>query len=180
LISPQDTEKVTAGSSATASKRFDRSCTSRSGSYPTRSCRQLTVYGSETMEQIVNDSLAQKRLTRLLLASFAGLALVLAAVGIYGVMSQRVHQSTHEIGVRMALGAAPTAVLGMVLRNAMLMALAGIALGALAAIFATRLLASMLYGVGATDPVTFGAVAAVLAAVARRSGVGVAVRVVHL
>jgi putative ABC transport system permease protein len=102
----------------------------------------------------------------MLLASFAGLALVLAAVGIYGVMSQLVQQSTHEIGVRMALGAAPGAVLGMVLRNAMLMAIAGIAAGGVAAMFATRFLASMLFGVAATDPITFAAVAAMLSAVA--------------
>ena len=79
----------------------------------------MTLYGTQTMEEIIEDSLSQKRLTRLLLASFAGLALVLAAIGIYGVMSQLVQQSTHEIGIRMALGAAPGAVLGMVLRNAM-------------------------------------------------------------
>jgi putative ABC transport system permease protein len=91
---------------------------------------------------------------------------VLAAIGIYGVMSQLVLQSTHEIGIRMALGAAPASVLGMVLRNAMTMALCGIVVGALAALFVTRLMASMLYGVGATDPITFGAVAAILAGVA--------------
>jgi predicted permease len=125
-----------------------------------------TMYDTQTMEEIISDSLAQKRLTRLLLASFAGLALVLAAIGIYGVMSQLVLQSTHEIGIRMALGAAPASVLGMVLRNAMTMALCGIVVGALAALFVTRLMASMLYGVGATDPITFGAVAAILAGVA--------------
>jgi predicted permease len=126
----------------------------------------ITMYGSETMEEIINDSLSQKRLTRLLLASFAGLALVLAAIGIYGVMSQLVLQSTHEIGIRMALGAAPSSVLGMVLRNAMTMAIGGIAAGAVAALFATQLMSGMLYGVGATDPLTFVAVAAILAAVA--------------
>jgi predicted permease len=125
-----------------------------------------TMYDTQTMEEIISDSLAQKRLTRLLLASFAGLALVLAAIGIYGVMSQLVLQSTHEIGIRMALGAAPASVLGMVLRNAMTMALGGIVVGAVAALFVTRLMASMLYGVGATDPITFGAVAAILASVA--------------
>jgi predicted permease len=126
----------------------------------------MTLYGSETMEEIINDSLSQKRLTRMLLASFAVLALILAAVGIYGVMSQLVQQTTHEIGVRMALGAAPRAVLAMVLRNAMTMALVGIAVGAVAALLATRLLSSMLYGVGATDPLTFASVAGILAAVA--------------
>ena len=126
----------------------------------------MTLYGTQTMEEIIEDSLSQKRLTRLLLASFAGLALVLAAIGIYGVMSQLVQQSTHEIGIRMALGAAPGSVLGMVLRSAMGMALGGIAVGAVAAMFATRLMASMLYGVGATDPLTFAAVSVILAGVA--------------
>ena len=126
----------------------------------------MTLYGSETMEEIINDSLSQKRLTRMLLASFAVLALILAAIGIYGVMSQLVQQTTHEIGVRMALGAAPRAVLGMVLRNAMTMALGGIAVGAVAALLATRLLSSMLYGVGATDPLTFVSVAGILTVVA--------------
>jgi predicted permease len=126
----------------------------------------MTVYGVETMEEIITNSLSQKRLTRMLLASFAVLALILAAVGIYGVMSQLVQQTTHEIGVRMALGAAPGAVLAMVLRNAMTMALGGIAVGAVVALLATRLLSSMLYGVGATDPLTFVSVAAILAGVA--------------
>jgi len=126
----------------------------------------MTLYGAETMEEIINDSLSQKRLTRMLLASFAVLALILAAVGIYGVMSQLVQQTTHEIGVRMALGAAPWAVLAMILRNAMTMALGGIAVGAVAALLVTRLLSSMLYGVGAMDPLTFVSVAAILAGVA--------------
>jgi predicted permease len=126
----------------------------------------MTLYGSETMEEIITDSLSQKRLTRMLLASFAVLALILAGVGIYGVMSQLVQQTTHEIGVRMALGAAPGAVLAMVLRNAMTMALGGIAVGAVAALLATRLLSSMLYGVGATDPLTFVSVAGILTVVA--------------
>ena len=127
---------------------------------------ELTVYGSETMEEIISDSLSQKRLTRLLLGSFAVLALLLAAVGIYGVMSQLVQQSTHEIGVRMAVGAAPSAVLRMVLRNAMAMALGGILIGGVAAFVAAWFMSSLLYGVSASDPVTFVSVAAILAAVA--------------
>jgi predicted permease len=126
----------------------------------------MTMYGRQTMEEIINDSLAQKRLVRLLLASFAGLALLLAAIGIYGVMSQLVLQSAHDIGVRIALGAAPQAVRAMVLRNAMVMAVAGIGVGAVAALAATRLMSSMLYGVGASDPLTFVSVAAVLGGVA--------------
>jgi putative ABC transport system permease protein len=124
------------------------------------------VYGRQTMEEIIGDSLAQKRFARLLLGSFALLALLLAAVGIYGVMSQLVLQSTHDIGVRMALGAAPRAVLGMVLSNAMTMAVAGIVLGAVVTLAATQLMRSMLFGVGASDPVTFVSVAVILAGVA--------------
>jgi putative ABC transport system permease protein len=131
---------------------------------------EMTLYGSQTMEEIINDSLAQKRLTRLLLASFAGLALVLAAVGIYGVMSQLVQQTTHEIGVRMALGASPAAVLRMVLGGTLLMALAGVALGAVAALGATRLMSGLLFGVGATDPATYVGVGALLTAVALLAG----------
>jgi predicted permease len=127
---------------------------------------EMTLYGAETMEQIIDESLSQKRMARLLLGSFAGLALLLAAVGIYGVMSQLVLQTTHDIGVRMAVGASPRAVLGMVLGRAMGMALAGIAIGAALTVAATRLMQGMLYGVSATDPATFGSVAAVLAGVA--------------
>jgi predicted permease len=126
----------------------------------------MTMYDTETMEDIISDSLSQKRLTRLLLGSFALLALLLAAIGIYGVMSQLVLQSTHDIGVRIALGAAPQRVLAMVIGNAMTMAGAGIAVGAVVALLATRLMSSMLYGVAATDPVTFVSVSAILAAVA--------------
>lgn len=126
----------------------------------------MTMYGSETMDEIISDSLTQKRFARLLLGSFAALALLLAAVGIYGVMSQLVLQSTHDIGVRMALGAAPGMVLAMVLRHAMAMALLGIALGAVVTLAATRLMRSMLYGVGASDPLTFVSVAVILAGVA--------------
>jgi predicted permease len=126
----------------------------------------MTMYGRQTMEEIINDSLAQKRLVRLLLGSFAGLALLLAAIGIYGVMSQLVLQSSHDIGVRIALGAAPRAVQRMVLRNAMVMAVAGIGVGAVAALAATRLMRGLLYGVGASDPITFVTVAVVLGGVA--------------
>jgi putative ABC transport system permease protein len=125
----------------------------------------MTMYSTETMEEIINDSLSQKRLARLLLGSFAVLALLLAAIGIYGVMSQLVLQTMHDIGVRMAVGASPRAVLAMVVGSAMGMALAGIAIGAALTVAATRLMQGMLYGVSATDPVTFASVATILAAV---------------
>jgi ABC-type antimicrobial peptide transport system permease subunit len=126
----------------------------------------MTMFDTLTMEQIIDGSLSQKRLARLLLASFAVLALLLAAIGIYGVMSQLVLQTTHDIGVRMAVGESPRAVLGQVLGSAMGMAAAGIALGAALTLAATRLMQGMLYGASATDPLTFASVAAVLAAVA--------------
>jgi predicted permease len=126
----------------------------------------MTMYDTVTMEEIIDASLSQKRLARLLLGSFAGLALLLAAVGIYGVMSQLVAQTTHDIGVRMAVGASPRAVLGMVLGRAMGMAAIGIVIGGLLTLGAGRLMQGMLYGVTAADPVTFAGVAAVLAAVA--------------
>jgi hypothetical protein len=120
----------------------------------------MTVFNVRTMEEIIDGSLAERRLARLLLGSFAGLALLLAAVGIYGVMSQFVLQSTHDLGVRMAVGASPGAVLTMVLASAARMALAGIAVGAVLTAGVTQLMGGLLYGVTATDPITFAWVAA--------------------
>jgi len=126
----------------------------------------VTMYGARTMEEIIADSLSQKRFARMLLASFAVLALVLAAIGIYGVMSQLVLQTRHDIGVRIAVGATPQSVLGMVLSNAMRMAAIGIACGAALTLVSTRLMEGLLYGVTASDPVTFASVASILGAVA--------------
>ena len=98
-----------------------------------------------------------------LIGLFAAVALVLAAVGVYGVMSYTVAQRTHEIGVRMALGARRRDVLGMVLRQGMGLALAGIALGALLSIGATRLITGLLFGIGAGDPLTYVAASCVIA-----------------
>ena len=125
----------------------------------------MVMYGEQRMQDVISDSLSARRFTRLLLGTFAALALVLAAVGIYGVVSYSVTQSTHDIGVRMALGADKRAVLGSVLKGAMSMAGLGIVLGAAAAFAATRVMKELLFGVSATDPLTFGAVAFVLAAV---------------
>lgn len=118
-----------------------------------------------TLEQTVARSVASRRVNMLVLAIFAGLALALAAVGIYGVMAYTVTQRRHEIGIRMALGAARGDVLRLVLGKAILLGTAGVALGGAAALGLTRLMASMLYGVKAADPLTFGCVAAVLFAV---------------
>jgi predicted permease len=124
------------------------------------------VYGVRTMDQIVSGSIADRRLSMLLLGIFAGLALLLAAVGIYGVISYTVAQRTREIGIRMALGAGQADVLKLVLAQGMLPVLAGLAIGVAASFGLTRLMAGMLYGVNAGDPVTSIGVALVLAVVA--------------
>lgn len=127
---------------------------------------RMVMFNAQSMQDVIGDSLAARRFTRLLLGVFAGLALMLAAVGIYGVVSYAVSQSTHEIGLRMALGADRRTVLAMVLGSAMRMALVGIATGGVAAAAATRALGSLLFGVSASDPVTFGAVSLILVLVA--------------
>jgi predicted permease len=126
---------------------------------------KMVMYNEESMQDLINDSLAARRLTRLLLGVFAGLALALAAIGIYGVISYAVTQSTQEIGVRMALGASRWTVLRMILSGAMRLALIGIAVGAVIALAATRAMKGLLFDVSAADPITFLAVALVLAAV---------------
>lgn len=118
------------------------------------------------MQQIASDRLAPKRLTAQVIAAFAGLALVLAAVGIYGVLSFAVSQRTHEIGVRMALGARRKTVLRMVVGNALRLAGIGVFIGTAASLVLSRLIRSMLFGVKATDPAVFVAVAAALLGVA--------------
>jgi predicted lysophospholipase L1 biosynthesis ABC-type transport system permease subunit len=119
-----------------------------------------------TLSELVKRSLNQPRFAMLLLGAFGLLALTLAAVGMYGVISYSVTHRTQEIGVRMALGAKRATVFGMVLGHGARLAAAGIALGLVGAWAATRTLASFLYGVRASDPVTFGAVSALLAMVA--------------
>ena len=118
------------------------------------------------MEQIMDESLWQRRLWGVLFLVFAGLALSLAAVGIYGVMSYTVSQRTREIGIRMALGAPRTTVLGMVIRSGFVLVLVGSVAGVGAALLLSRLIRTMLFGVSATDPRTFAAVPLFLAAVA--------------
>ena len=118
-----------------------------------------------TLEQVVAESMAGRQFNMVLLGVFAALALVLAAVGIYGITSYSVAQRTREMGLRMALGAQPGTVLRMVLREAGALALAGLVAGLVLAFAATRLMASLLFGVPANDPATFASVAAALALV---------------
>ena len=124
------------------------------------------VYNLNTMEQIRADSIAPDRLNLMLLSSFAVLALMLASVGIYGVMAYSVTQRTHEIGIRMALGARQGDVLSMVIRQGMKLAVVGVAIGLGGAWLATRLMSSLLFGVSATDPVTFAVISVILTGVA--------------
>jgi putative ABC transport system permease protein len=119
-----------------------------------------------TMRDILDISVAQRRLTMTILAVFAGVALLLAAVGIYGVIGYMVSQRTQEIGIRMALGAGRPSVLQMVIGQALVLALVGIAAGAAGALALTRLMSNLLFGVTPTDPLTFAAVAALLAIIA--------------
>ena len=124
------------------------------------------ISGVQTMDDLLEQSVGQKKLSMLLLSLFSGIALLLASVGIYGVMSYSVAQRTREIGVRIALGAERGDVLRMVLRQGMRLALAGVGVGLLTAFVLTRVIASQLYDVRPTDPVTFVAVASLLTAVA--------------
>jgi putative ABC transport system permease protein len=124
------------------------------------------VFNINTMEQVLADSLASQRLSMLLLSIFAGVAMTLAAVGIYGVMSYTVIQRTHEIGIRMALGARVADVLRLILGHAMMLVLIGITIGLVGAFAVTRVMASLLYGVSATDPLTFVGVSLLLAVIA--------------
>ena len=124
------------------------------------------MYGAETMDEMISDSLATRKVSMILLGVFAALALGLASIGIYGVISYLVGQRTQEIGIRMALGAKRADVLRLVLGTGMKMAALGLLIGLVAALGLTRLMAGLLFGVNATDPLTFSAVALLLAIVA--------------
>jgi putative ABC transport system permease protein len=124
------------------------------------------VTNIRTLDQIVSDSIAQPRLNMLLMGLFGGLALILAAVGIYGLLSYAVTERTREIGTRMALGAQVPDVLRLVLKQGMTLALIGEVIGLVGAFALTRVIRGLLFGVAPTDAMTFIAVAAVLTSVA--------------
>jgi predicted permease len=126
---------------------------------------RLPVYSVKTLDVQLNDSLVQERLVSSLSELFAMLAVLLTCVGLYGLMTYSVNRRTSEIGIRMALGADRGRVAGMVLRETLMLTMAGLALGLPAAIFASRLIASQLFGIKPWDPVTFLAACLLMAAV---------------
>jgi putative ABC transport system permease protein len=128
--------------------------------------RDQPLFRIQTMQQVVEDSVAGRRFQMSLLGIFATIALGLAAIGIYGLMSYTVNQRTHEIGIRMALGARREDVLNLVVRHGMMLAIAGVVLGTVGALLLTRLLSGMLYGVAVNDPTTLLSVATLLIGVA--------------
>jgi ABC-type antimicrobial peptide transport system permease subunit len=127
---------------------------------------QNVMFETRTMDAIIGESLAARRFSMALLSIFAGIALLLSSIGIYGVISYVVGQRTHEIGIRMALGAQRPDVLRLMLGEGMKMAIVGVGIGVCAALGLTHLMVKMLFGVSATDPVTFAGVAVVLSGVA--------------
>ena len=118
-----------------------------------------------TMNQVMADTVARARFNTLLLGLFAGLATLLAAVGIFGVMNYSVTLRTREIGLRMALGAQPGQVLMLILKQGLLLIVIGIGIGLVGALALTRIMSSLLFGVDATDPTTFAAIVLLLAVV---------------
>jgi putative ABC transport system permease protein len=128
--------------------------------------KNLPLPLAQTMETLLATSIAARRFNTILLGLFAGIATILAAVGIYGMISYSVAQRTREIGIRMALGARRVDVLKLVLRNGMILALSGVVIGLGGAFALTRLMTSLLFGVTPTDAVTYAIVSVSLLAVA--------------
>src|SRR6185295_3400402 len=128
--------------------------------------RQLAIAHVRTLQQVVGESLARQSFNMLLLTIFGAIAVLLAAIGIYGLMSYSVEQGTHEIGVRLALGAARGDILALIVGPGMLLAAIGVVVGAIAAIGATRVLSRMLFGIGASDPLTYASVIGTLVVIA--------------
>jgi putative ABC transport system permease protein len=126
----------------------------------------VPVTAVQTMDDVVAGATARPRFTLVLLATFAGVALVLAAVGIYGVISYAVSRRTHEIGVRMALGATPRNVVRLIVGQGMRVVAVGVAVGLAGALLVTRLMTNVVYGIRVTDPLTYAAVSVLLVVVA--------------
>jgi len=126
----------------------------------------IAITNIRTMTKMIDLSVAQPRFTMLLLGVFGAVALTLAVVGIYGIMAHAVKRRTREIGIRMALGARPADVLRLVVGQGMRLAVLGLVVGVVAALAATRLMADLLFGVKATDPLTYAGSVVVLGAVA--------------
>lgn len=127
---------------------------------------QNVISNAQTMNEVIADSLGQRRFAMIVLGSFAAAALLLASLGIYGVISYLVGQRTHELGIRVALGATRRQILALVLGQGLKMTLAGVAVGLVAAFGLTRLMRTLLFGVGATDPATFAIIAVLLTVIA--------------
>jgi ABC-type antimicrobial peptide transport system permease subunit len=127
---------------------------------------RLPLSEVETMSEYLGDMMAVKRFTSVILASFAGMGLLLAVMGIYGVIAYLVAQRTQEIGIRLALGAPRNAVLWLVSSQGLQLALAGVAIGFVGTVLMSRSLANLLYGISALDPVTLGLASAMLIAIA--------------
>jgi len=142
--------------------------------------RDIPLARIRTMEEMIGNSMGQRRLSTVLLGVFSGLALLLASIGIYGVMSYTVSLRSRELGIRMALGASRHGVLRLVLRQGMQLAIVGVIIGLVGAFALTRVIASQLYGVTATDPFTFIAVTATLSTVALVASLIPAMRATHV
>jgi putative ABC transport system permease protein len=127
---------------------------------------ELPVFGARTLNEMVSASLSERRFSMEMVGLFAVTALLLAGLGIYGVISYIVSARTHEIGIRIALGAQNRSILQMVLRQGLSLAIAGAAVGLVGALIVSHLMAGLLYGVRPTDPLTFAGVALLLIAVA--------------
>jgi putative ABC transport system permease protein len=128
--------------------------------------KSLPVYALKPLSEHLRESLNRRRFNLVLLSLFSGVALLLAAVGIYGVISYGVTQRTHEMGIRTALGAKPRDVLTLVIRQAMVPALVGVGIGLLASFALTRLIRGLLFSVSVTDPTTFVAIAVLMTLIA--------------
>jgi putative ABC transport system permease protein len=128
--------------------------------------KNLPLYEVQPLSAILRDNVAQQRFTMFLLIAFAGLALALSAIGLYGVLAYMVSRRTQEIGVRMALGAQAGNVLNMVLREGVMAAAAGLGLGLVGALILARLMSTLLFGVKADDPLTFIVVVLLMAGIA--------------